>query len=69
MPFRRLSWIICVPLEAGRMGPLGLHPMVNPIQDPMKTAWTVSVDAKDGVTTGISAPIVLTSISLIMRTP
>ncbi|MBI3322874.1 MAG: bifunctional 3,4-dihydroxy-2-butanone-4-phosphate synthase/GTP cyclohydrolase II [Candidatus Omnitrophica bacterium] len=47
--------IICVPMETRQLDHLGLHPMVNPSQDPMKTAWTISVDAKDGVTTGISA--------------
>jgi len=47
--------IICVPMEARRLDALGLHPMVSPSEDPMKTAWTISVDAKRGVTTGISA--------------
>ena len=47
--------IICVPMEGHELDRLGLHPMVTPAQDPMKTAWTISVDAKEGVTTGISA--------------
>ncbi len=47
--------IICVPMEASRLDALSLHPMVTPSEDPMKTAWTISVDAKRGVTTGISA--------------
>jgi 3,4-dihydroxy 2-butanone 4-phosphate synthase / GTP cyclohydrolase II len=47
--------IICVPMEGAQLNRLGLHPMVSVNQDPMKTAWTVSVDAKEGVTTGISA--------------
>ena len=47
--------IICVPMEGKRLDDLGLHPMVSPSEDPMKTAWTISVDAKRGVTTGISA--------------
>ena len=47
--------IICVPMEGQRLDQLGLHPMVNPSEDPMKTAWTISVDARLGVTTGISA--------------
>ncbi len=47
--------IVCVPMEAQRLDALNLHPMVIPNQDPMKTAWTISVDAKEGVTTGISA--------------
>ena len=47
--------IICVPMEGAALDRLGLHPMVIPSEDPMKTAWTISVDAKRGVTTGISA--------------
>ncbi|MBI3084042.1 MAG: bifunctional 3,4-dihydroxy-2-butanone-4-phosphate synthase/GTP cyclohydrolase II [Candidatus Omnitrophica bacterium] len=47
--------IICVPMEAHALDQLGLHPMVSPSEDPMKTAWTISVDARRGVTTGISA--------------
>ena len=47
--------IICVPMEGRGLDELGLHPMVSPSEDPMKTAWTISVDARRGVTTGISA--------------
>ena len=47
--------IICVPMEGVALDRLSLHPMVSPSEDPMKTAWTISVDAKRGVTTGISA--------------
>ncbi len=47
--------IVCVPMEGSTLDALGLYPMVNPSEDPMKTAWMVSVDAKRGVTTGISA--------------
>ncbi len=47
--------IICVPMEGQALDRLGLHPMVSPSEDPMKTAWTISVDARQGVTTGISA--------------
>jgi 3,4-dihydroxy 2-butanone 4-phosphate synthase/GTP cyclohydrolase II len=47
--------IICVPMEGRALDRLGLHPMVSPSEDPMKTAWAISVDAKRGVTTGISA--------------
>ena len=47
--------IICVPMEGRSLDQLGLPAMVSPSEDPMKTAWTVSVDAKRGVTTGISA--------------
>ncbi len=47
--------IICVPMEGKALDALGLPAMVSPSEDPMKTAWTISVDAKMGVTTGISA--------------
>ena len=47
--------IICVPMEGHSLDRLSLHPMVSPSEDPMRTAWTISVDAKRGVTTGISA--------------
>ena len=47
--------IICVPMEGRTLDALGLRPMVSPSEDPMKTDWTISVDARRGVTTGISA--------------
>jgi len=47
--------LICVPMEDGIAEKLGLHHMSRDPQDPYKTAWSVSVDAKKGVTTGISA--------------
>ena len=47
--------IICIPMESRTLDALSLHPMVTPSEDPMKTAWTISVDAKRGVSTGISA--------------
>ncbi|MEI8345801.1 MAG: 3,4-dihydroxy-2-butanone-4-phosphate synthase, partial [Candidatus Omnitrophota bacterium] len=47
--------IICVPMEGPRLSRLGIDPMVWRPQDPMKTAWTVSIDAREGITTGVSA--------------
>lgn len=47
--------LICVPMEDDMAERLGLHLMSYAPQDPYKTAWAVSVDAKDGITTGISA--------------
>ncbi len=47
--------LICVPMEDEIAERLGLHMMSNDPQDPYKTAWAVSVDAKKDVTTGISA--------------
>ena len=47
--------LICVPMEEAIAEKLDLHMMSLSPQDPFKTAWAVSVDAKKGVTTGISA--------------
>lgn len=47
--------LICVPLSDEYLFRLGLKDMVTQSQDHMKTAFTVSVDAKLGVSTGISA--------------
>jgi 3,4-dihydroxy 2-butanone 4-phosphate synthase/GTP cyclohydrolase II len=47
--------LICVPMEAERLQVLDLTPMVVENQAPFGTAWMVSVDARKGVTTGISA--------------
>jgi len=47
--------LICVPMEHDDLERLNLHPMSSGGKDPFKTAWTISVDAKHGITTGISA--------------
>ncbi len=48
--------LICVPMTESRCKELGLESMVEQNADDMsKTAFTVSVDAKMGITTGISA--------------
>ncbi|MCY0900206.1 MAG: bifunctional 3,4-dihydroxy-2-butanone-4-phosphate synthase/GTP cyclohydrolase II [Firmicutes bacterium] len=47
--------LICVPMAAEWLDRLKLPPMVEVSEDSMKTAFTVSVDAREGVTTGISA--------------
>ncbi|MGB2599532.1 MAG: bifunctional 3,4-dihydroxy-2-butanone-4-phosphate synthase/GTP cyclohydrolase II [Candidatus Omnitrophota bacterium] len=47
--------LICVPMEEKVAEKLGLHLMSQASQDPYKTAWSVSVDAREGITTGISA--------------
>jgi len=47
--------LICVPMTAERLTHLNLPQMVATPQDSMRTAFTVSVDAASGVTTGISA--------------
>ena len=52
---RHSSGIVCVGLTAERADELGLDPMVADGDDPRGTAFTVSVDAKRGTTTGVSA--------------
>ncbi|MBI4435944.1 MAG: bifunctional 3,4-dihydroxy-2-butanone-4-phosphate synthase/GTP cyclohydrolase II [Candidatus Omnitrophica bacterium] len=46
--------LICMPMEGKRLAGLGIQQMVDD-QGPSETAWAISVDAKKGVTTGISA--------------
>ncbi|OIO37395.1 MAG: 3,4-dihydroxy-2-butanone-4-phosphate synthase, partial [Candidatus Omnitrophica bacterium CG1_02_46_14] len=47
--------IICAPMESKRLQDLGIDLMVSTNEDEMKTAWTVSIDARHGTTTGVSA--------------
>lgn len=52
---RHTSGIICVPMPAARAASLHLEPMVANNIDPFRTAFTVTVDYKIGMTTGIAA--------------
>ncbi len=47
--------LICVALPGEKLDRLGLHPMVSENTSHLGTAFTVSVDASEGITTGISA--------------
>ena len=47
--------LVCVPMTGERLDALELRPMVDRGGDHMGTAFTVSVDAREGATTGISA--------------
>lgn len=47
--------LICLTLTAEKCDDLGLRPMVRDNTSPFETAFTVSIEAKQGVTTGISA--------------
>src|SRR5687767_14308768 len=47
--------LICLALEPDRCDELGLDLMAAKNESPFETAFTVSVEARDGVTTGISA--------------
>jgi len=52
---RHTSGIVCAPLTAEDARRLKLDPMVAVNDAPMGTAFTVSIDCKAGLTTGISA--------------
>jgi len=47
--------LICLCLTGERCDELGLHPMTEHNETPLGTAFTVSIEAREGVTTGISA--------------
>jgi len=47
--------LICAPMSGERLDEMNLGSMVHENTDRMRTAFTVSVDAREGVTTGISA--------------
>jgi len=52
---RHTSGIVCAPLSAHDAKRLHLDPMVAANDAPLGTAFTVSVDCRHGLTTGISA--------------
>jgi 3,4-dihydroxy 2-butanone 4-phosphate synthase/GTP cyclohydrolase II len=52
---RYSSGVICVPMEGHDLDRLQIPLMTAQNRERMRTAYTVSVDARDGVTTGISA--------------
>ena len=52
---RYTSGVICVPMEGLALDRLGIPLMTPHNRERMRTAYTISVDARDGVTTGISA--------------
>ena len=52
---RYTSGVICVAMEGPELDRLGLPPMTYVNEDRKGTAYAVSVDARDGVDTGISA--------------
>ena len=52
---RHTSGIVCTPITAEEARRLKLDPMVALNDAPMGTAFTVSIDYKEGLTTGISA--------------
>ncbi len=55
MMIRYCSGIVCVPTVEPQLLRLGLGPMVRHNRETQRTDFTVSVDAAEGITTGISA--------------
>jgi 3,4-dihydroxy 2-butanone 4-phosphate synthase/GTP cyclohydrolase II len=52
---RHTSGVLCVPMEGPELDRLKLPPMTYVNEDRKRTAYSVSVDARDGIATGISA--------------
>ena len=52
---RHTSGLLCAPMAGGDLDRLALPPMVADNQDPRGTAYTITADAREGTTTGISA--------------
>lgn len=52
---RHTSGVVCVAMDSERARALALPPMVTRNEDSKGTAFTVTVDVKEGITTGISA--------------
>src|SRR6266850_3756580 len=52
---RHGSGLVCMPIVARRLDELGIAPMVERNTSRLGTAFSVSIDAKDSVTTGASA--------------
>jgi 3,4-dihydroxy 2-butanone 4-phosphate synthase/GTP cyclohydrolase II len=55
MMIRYCSGIVCVPMLEAQLKHLGLGPMVRQNRDAFRTDFTVTVDAAQGIATGISA--------------
>src|SRR5918995_748237 len=52
---RYSSGVVCVPMAAPELDRLGIPLMTPHNRERLRTAYTISVDARDGVSTGISA--------------
>jgi 3,4-dihydroxy 2-butanone 4-phosphate synthase/GTP cyclohydrolase II len=62
---RYTSGVVCVPMTGAELDRLNLPPMTAVNEDRKGTAYAVSVDARDGVSTGISAADRARTISLL----
>ena len=59
--------LVCLSLTQAKAAALGLRPMVRDNSSPFGTAFTVSIEARAGVTTGISAQDRATTIRTALR--
>ncbi len=55
MMLRFARGLVCVPMTSERLSQLGVDDMVRLNRDKKGTAFTVTIDAAEGITTGISA--------------
>jgi 3,4-dihydroxy 2-butanone 4-phosphate synthase len=62
MLIRECSGIVCLCLTAEKSASLGLRPMVEDNRSQYGTAFTVSIEARTGVSTGVSAADRITTI-------
>lgn len=62
MLIRECSGIVCLCLPHEKVEALGLPPMTADNSSPFQTAFTVSIEAASGVTTGVSAKDRLTTV-------
>lgn len=62
MMIRDGSGIVCLCLTPEKAESVGLHPMVKNNGSRFQTAFTVTIEAKEGVTTGVSAKDRVTTI-------
>ena len=62
MMIRECSGIVCLCLTPEKVRQLGLRPMVDNNRSQYGTAFTVSIEAREGVTTGVSAADRITTI-------
>ena len=63
---RHTSGVICMPVEGARLDELALPLMVANNTESQRTAFTVSVDARHGTTTGISAADRATTVKALL---
>jgi len=68
MMIRECSGIVCLCLTPDRVRALGLRPMVENNRSRHGTAFTVSIEAAEGVTTGVSAIDRITTIRAAIAT-